>query len=175
MGRKAAGCLDSVFWASITGGRLAFIYLSYRYSAPVLLTVSLVGVILVQFLMLFFYSSCVFLFICTCVLGLCISSVFPSMLAFTEDTLDYKGCATTVLVTSASAGEMILQLLVGSVIHSQGSYSFLLCCTIASCVGFCFFLLLLYIHHIHGRQHIDISKQMSIKEKPKMENSGKLE
>lgn len=42
MGRKAAGCLDSVFWASITGGRLAFIYLSYRYSAPVLLTVSLV-------------------------------------------------------------------------------------------------------------------------------------
>uniref|UniRef100_A0A3P9JZ41 Major facilitator superfamily domain containing 4Aa n=1 Tax=Oryzias latipes TaxID=8090 RepID=A0A3P9JZ41_ORYLA len=171
MGRKAAGCLDSVFWASITAGRLAFIYLSYRYSAPVLLTVSLVGVILVQFLMLFFYSSCVFLFICTCVLGLCISSVFPSMLAFTEDTLDYKGCATTVLVTSASAGEMLLQLLVGSVIHSQGSYSFLLSSTIASCIGFCLFLLLLYVHHIHGKQHIDISKQMDIKEKPKTENS----
>lgn len=49
------------------------------------------GVILVQFLLLLFYTSCVFLFIGTCVLGLCISSVFPSMLAYTEDILNYKG------------------------------------------------------------------------------------
>ncbi|XP_040889644.1 major facilitator superfamily domain-containing protein 4A isoform X2 [Toxotes jaculatrix] len=115
MGHKTAGCLDSIFWASITAGRLAFIYLSYRYTAPRLLTISLVGVILVQCLLLIFYTSCVFLFIGTCVLGLCISSVFPSILAYTEDILDYKGCATTVLVTSASTGEMILQLLVGSI------------------------------------------------------------
>ncbi|XP_051271043.1 major facilitator superfamily domain-containing protein 4A-like [Dicentrarchus labrax] len=42
MGHKTAGCLDSIFWASITVGRLAFIYLSYRYTAPRLLTFSLV-------------------------------------------------------------------------------------------------------------------------------------
>uniref|UniRef100_A0A3Q2ZRM1 Major facilitator superfamily domain containing 4Aa n=1 Tax=Kryptolebias marmoratus TaxID=37003 RepID=A0A3Q2ZRM1_KRYMA len=36
MGHKKAGCLDSIFWASITAGRLSFIYLSYRYPAPVL-------------------------------------------------------------------------------------------------------------------------------------------
>uniref|UniRef100_A0A3Q0TAX5 Major facilitator superfamily domain containing 4Aa n=1 Tax=Amphilophus citrinellus TaxID=61819 RepID=A0A3Q0TAX5_AMPCI len=112
-----------------------------------------VGVILVQCLLLIFYNSSVFLFIGTCVLGLSISSVFPSMLAFTEDILDYKGCATTVLVTSASTGEMLLQLLVGSVIHSQGSYSFLLCCAVASFIGFCLFLLLLYIQYIHRDHH----------------------
>ncbi|XP_027139220.1 major facilitator superfamily domain-containing protein 4A isoform X1 [Larimichthys crocea] len=38
MGHKTAGCLDSIFWASITVGRLAFIYLSYRYTAPKLLS-----------------------------------------------------------------------------------------------------------------------------------------
>ncbi|XP_072239316.1 major facilitator superfamily domain-containing protein 4A [Leuresthes tenuis] len=153
MGHKAAGCLDSIFWASITLGRLAFIYFSYRYAAPLLLTISLVGVILVQCLLLIFYTSSVFLFVGTCVLGLCISSVFPSMLAFTEDMFDYKGCATTVLVTSASTGEMMLQLLVGSVIHSHGSYSFLLCSTVTSLIGFCLFLLLLYAQRIHTGRH----------------------
>uniref|UniRef100_A0A3B5A615 Major facilitator superfamily domain-containing protein 4-A-like n=1 Tax=Stegastes partitus TaxID=144197 RepID=A0A3B5A615_9TELE len=90
MGHKTAGCLDSVFWASITAGRLASMYLCYRYTPPRLI----VGVIVVQCLLLIFYTSSVFLFIGTCVLGLCISSVFPSMLAFTEDILDYKGTQT---------------------------------------------------------------------------------
>ncbi|XP_041817156.1 major facilitator superfamily domain-containing protein 4A [Chelmon rostratus] len=165
MGHKTAGCLTSIFWASITAGRLAFIYLSYRYTPSRVLTVSLVGVILVQCLLLMFNTSCAFLFIGTCMLGLCISSVFPSMLAFTEDILDYKGCATTVLVTSASTGEMMLQLLVGSVINSQGSYAFLLSCTVASFIGFGLFLLFLYAQHIH--RNTGSSNNTAMEEKPK--------
>ncbi|TNN46031.1 Major facilitator superfamily domain-containing protein 4A [Liparis tanakae] len=42
MAHKKAGYLDSTFWASITVGRLAFIYLSYKYTAPRLLIFSLV-------------------------------------------------------------------------------------------------------------------------------------
>ncbi|XP_076003195.1 major facilitator superfamily domain-containing protein 4A-like [Genypterus blacodes] len=152
MAHKTAGYLDSVFWASITAGRLAFIFLSYAYKANRLLIFSLMAVILMQCLLLLFYTSDVFLFIGTCVLGLCISSVFPSMLAFTEDMLNYKGCATTVLVTSASTGEMVLQLLVGSVIHSKGSYAFMLYGTVASCIGFCLLLLLLYTQYLHKKQ-----------------------
>lgn len=167
MGHKTAGYLDSIFWAAITLGRLAFIYLSSKFSASKLLTLSLVGVILVQFLLLIFYSSCVFLFIGTCVLGLCISSVFPSMLAFTEDILDYKGCATTVLVTCASTGEMLLQLLIGSVINSQGSFSFLLLCTIASFISFCLFMLFLYVQHVHRNVHTDFSEYTEMEDKPK--------
>nr|XP_019941961.1 PREDICTED: major facilitator superfamily domain-containing protein 4A-like [Paralichthys olivaceus] len=171
MGHKTAGCLDSVFWASITAGRLVFIYLSYRFTAPKLLTFSLVGVILVQCLLMIFYTSCVFLFIGTCLLGLCISSVFPSMLAFTEDILDYKGCATTVLVTSASTGEMVLQLLVGSIIHSHGSYAFLLCATISSFLSFCFFLLLIYVQSIYRNCSAESSANMDMTEKPQTADS----
>lgn len=167
MAHKTAGYLDSIFWASITASRLAFIYLSYRYSAHRLITFSLVGVVLIQGLLLVFYSSQVFLFIGTTVLGLCISSVFPSMLAFTEDVLDYKGCATTVLVTSASTGEMLMQLLVGSVIQSQGSYSFLLCGGVASFIGLCLFLLLLYVQHIHKYNNSsDCTKDMNMEARP---------
>lgn len=167
MAHKTAGCLDSIFWAAITLGRLAFIYLSYRFSATRLILFSLVGVVTAHGLLLIFHMSQMFLFIGTTVLGLCISSVFPSMLAFTEDVLEYKGCATTVLVTSASAGEMIMQLLVGSVIQDDGSYAFMLCCTIASFVGFCLFLLFLYVRHIHKRSHThstDCAKDMAMKE-----------
>lgn len=42
MGHKAAGGLDSIFWASITIGRLGFIFMSYRFTVPRLLTFSLV-------------------------------------------------------------------------------------------------------------------------------------
>ncbi|XP_074531204.1 major facilitator superfamily domain-containing protein 4A [Halichoeres trimaculatus] len=171
MGHKTAGCLDSIFWAAITIGRLASIYLSYKCSAPKLLTFSLVGVIVTQCLLMIFYTSCEFLFIGTCVLGLCISSVFPSVLAFTEDILEYKGCATTVLVTCASTGEMMLQLLTGIVIHSQGSYAFLLCCTVASFTSFCLFLLFLFARHIHTNLYTDPSEDTEMTEKPKTDSS----
>lgn len=169
MAHRTAGYLDSIFWAAITLGRLVFIYLSYRYSAPRLIILSLIGVVGVHGMLFFFYNSQVFLFIGTTVLGLCISSVFPSMLAFTEDVLEYKGCATTVLVTSASTGEMVMQLLVGSVIQDHGSYAFMLCCTIGSFIAFCLFLLFLYVRHIHKNSYshsTDCTKDMDMKEMP---------
>uniref|UniRef100_A0A669EG91 Major facilitator superfamily domain containing 4Aa n=1 Tax=Oreochromis niloticus TaxID=8128 RepID=A0A669EG91_ORENI len=179
MGHKMAGCLDSIFWAAITVGRLASMYLSYRYTAPKLLTVSLVGVILVQCLLLIFYTSSVFLFFGTCVLGLCISSVFPSVLAFTEDILEYKGTHTHIVSASQDNGEMLLQLLVGSVIHSQGSYSFLLCGTNitsdATCQPvdvfflFCFFLLFSFSNQLFHLS--DLSQCTDMKEKPKTGDS----
>ncbi|XP_075880801.1 major facilitator superfamily domain-containing protein 4A-like isoform X4 [Nelusetta ayraudi] len=150
MANKVAGGLSSAFWASVTMGRLIFICVSIRYTAPKLLTFSLMGVVVVQLLLLIFYESPAFLFIGTCLVGLCISSVFPSLLAFTEDILNYKGCATTVLVASASTGEMVLQLLVGYLIHNHGSYTFLLSCTISLFIGLCLFLLFLYVQHFHN-------------------------
>lgn len=51
------------------------------------------GVIVTLLLLLIFCNSSVFLFIGTCGLGLFISSIFPCMLALTEDILEYKGIA----------------------------------------------------------------------------------
>uniref|UniRef100_A0A673ZN92 Major facilitator superfamily domain containing 4Aa n=1 Tax=Salmo trutta TaxID=8032 RepID=A0A673ZN92_SALTR len=89
---KMAGYLTSVFWASVTAGRLASIYLSYRYTQQRLINV--MGVIVVQCLLLILYSSHVSIFMGTCVLGLFISSVFPCMVALTEDMVNYKGTHT---------------------------------------------------------------------------------
>ncbi|XP_017570290.1 major facilitator superfamily domain-containing protein 4A [Pygocentrus nattereri] len=163
---KTAGYLTSVFWASITVGRLASIPLSYRIKPVRLLMFNQVGVIVTLFLLLILYMSSVFLFIGTCFLGLFISSIYPCMLAFTEDILDYKGCATTVLVTCAGMGEMLLQLLVGSVINSYGSYSFLLCGMIFGCMGFTIFLVLLLVQHVHKNDRTAATNTASLAEKP---------
>ncbi|XP_048111059.1 major facilitator superfamily domain-containing protein 4A isoform X2 [Alosa alosa] len=149
---KTAGYLTSVFWAAITAGRLAAIPLSYRIPASRQLTVNQIGIMCTLLMLLMLYTSPAFLFIGTLVLGLFISSVYPSMLAFTEDMLNYRGCATTLLVTSASMGEMFLQLLVGSVMHSQGSYSFMVCGVIFSILGLSSYLLLLYCWRIYSAQ-----------------------
>uniref|UniRef100_A0A3B4GIU9 Major facilitator superfamily domain-containing protein 4A n=1 Tax=Pundamilia nyererei TaxID=303518 RepID=A0A3B4GIU9_9CICH len=146
---KTAGYLASIFWAAITAGRLLSIPLSYRFQPVKLLIFNLAGAIVTVLLLLIFYTSSIFLFVGTCLCGLFLSSIFPCMLAYTEDILDYQGCATSVLVTSAGMGEMVMQVLVGSIIQTEGSYSFLLCGMIIACIGFILFIGLLLFHRMH--------------------------
>ncbi|XP_007250026.3 major facilitator superfamily domain-containing protein 4B isoform X1 [Astyanax mexicanus] len=163
---KTAGYLPCVFWAAITGGRLLSIPLAYRLRPVYLLIISLAGVIVTVLLLLIFYTSSLFLFIGTCLLGLFLSSIFPCMLAYTEDILDYQGCATTVLVTSAGMGEMVLQVLVGSIIQTTGSYSFLLCGMITGFIGFVFFFGLMLCHRLHRNYLRRTSKKTAMVEDP---------
>ncbi|XP_012678015.2 major facilitator superfamily domain-containing protein 4A [Clupea harengus] len=165
MPHKTAGYLTSVFWAAITVGRLASIPMTYYFKPSRQLTVNQVGVIFTLLMLLMLYSSAAFLFVGTLALGLCISSVYPCMLAYTEDMLNYKGCATTVLVTSASMGEMLLQLLVGSVMHSKGSYSFMVCGVIFSFLGLCSFLAFLFCWRVYRSQSSGDAEKNTMAEK----------
>ncbi|XP_061869535.1 major facilitator superfamily domain-containing protein 4A isoform X2 [Colius striatus] len=132
-----------------------------------------VGVLITFLLLLIFSYSVVFLFVGTASLGLFLSSTFPSMLAYTEDILQYKGCATTVLVTGAGIGEMVLQLLVGSIIHDQGSYSFLVCGMIFGGLAFTFYAFLLFFHRMYPKPPSD---DMASPDKPAVtEDTGQYQ
>ncbi|KFR03779.1 Major facilitator superfamily domain-containing protein 4, partial [Opisthocomus hoazin] len=148
---KVAGSLPSLFWGSITLGRLISIPVSHRMKPATMVFINVVGILITFLLLLIFSYSVVFLFVGTASLGLFLSSTFPSMLAYTEDILQYKGCATTVLVTGAGVGEMVLQLLVGSIIHDQGSYSFLVCGMIFGGLAFTFYAFLLFFHRMYPK------------------------
>nr|XP_019962790.1 PREDICTED: major facilitator superfamily domain-containing protein 4A [Paralichthys olivaceus] len=163
---KTAGYLASIFWAAITAGRLLSIPLSYRFQPVKLLIFNLAGAIVTVLMLLIFYKSSTFLFVGTCLCGLFLSSIFPCMLAYTEDILDYQGCATSVLVTSAGMGEMVMQVLVGSIIQTEGSYSFLLCGVITACMGFILFIGLLLFHRMHRNYLTGTSKKSAIVEEP---------
>ncbi|KYO21633.1 major facilitator superfamily domain-containing protein 4A isoform X1 [Alligator mississippiensis] len=155
VGHKMAGYLPSLFWGFITLGRLISILVSYRMKPTTMVFINVVGVLVTFLLLLIFSHSVAFLFVGTACLGLFLSSTFPSMLAYTEDILQYKGCATTVLVTGAGFGEMTLQLLVGSIIHEQGSYSFLVCGMIFGGLAFTFYTFLLFFHRMHPKPSSD--------------------
>ncbi|XP_003792276.1 major facilitator superfamily domain-containing protein 4A isoform X2 [Otolemur garnettii] len=149
VGHKEAGYLPSLFWGFITLGRLVSIPISSRVKPATMVLINVVGVVMTFLVLLIFSYNVVFLFVGTASLGLFLSSTFPSMLAYTEDTLQYRGCATTVLVTGAGIGEMVLQMLVGSIFQAQGSYSFLVCGVIFGCLAFTFYILLLFFHRMH--------------------------
>uniref|UniRef100_I3MNK5 Major facilitator superfamily domain-containing protein 4A n=1 Tax=Ictidomys tridecemlineatus TaxID=43179 RepID=I3MNK5_ICTTR len=150
VGHKVAGYLPSLFWGFITLGRLISIPISSRMRPVTMVFTNVVSGVVVTFLVLLIFSSnVIFLFVGTASLGLFLSSTFPSMLAYTEDILQYKGCATTVLVTGAGIGEMVLQMLVGLIFQAQGSYSFLVCGVIFGCLAFTFYVLLLFFHRMH--------------------------
>ncbi|XP_043857232.1 major facilitator superfamily domain-containing protein 4A [Dromiciops gliroides] len=151
IGHKVAGYLPSIFWGFVTLGRLISIPVSSRMSPATMVFINLVGVVGTFLSLLFFYYSVVFLFVGTACLGLFLSSTFPSMLAYTEDILQYKGCATTILVTGAGIGEMTLQLFIGSIIQVLGKYSFLVCGVIFGCLAFTFYIMLLFFHRIYSR------------------------
>ncbi|XP_049626916.1 major facilitator superfamily domain-containing protein 4A [Suncus etruscus] len=151
MGHKSAGYLPSLFWGFITLGRLFSIPISSRVNPASMVFVNVVGVVVTFLMLLVFSYNVIFLFVGTASLGLFLSSTFPSMLAYTEDILQYRGCATTVLVTGAGIGEMVLQMLVGSVFQARGSHSFLVCGVIFGCLAFTFYILLLFFHRMYSR------------------------
>ncbi|XP_060792655.1 major facilitator superfamily domain-containing protein 4B [Neoarius graeffei] len=163
---KTAGYLPCIFWAAIAGGRLISIPLAYRFRPMYLLMCSLIGVIITVLLLLIFYTSSTFMFVGTSLLGLLLSSIFPCMLAYAEDILDYQGCATTVIVTCAGMGEMVLQVVVGSIIQKKGSYSFLVCGMVASCIGFVLFFSLMLCHYFHRNYLKGTSQKTAMVEQP---------
>ncbi|KAF6293259.1 major facilitator superfamily domain containing 4A [Rhinolophus ferrumequinum] len=113
LGHKVAGYLPSLFWGFITLGQLVSIPISSKVNPATMVFINVVGVVVTSLVLLAFPYNVIFLFVGTAILGLFLSSTFPSLLAYTEDILQYKGCATTVLVTGAGVGEMSLQMLVG--------------------------------------------------------------
>ncbi|KAF6721241.1 Major facilitator superfamily domain-containing protein 4-B [Oryzias melastigma] len=122
---------------AITAGRLLSIPLSYRFQPVRLLMFNLAGAIVTVLMLLIFYTSRVFLFVGTCLCGLFLSSIFPCMLAYTEDILDY-----------------------------QGSYSFLLCGMIIACIGFILFIGLLLFQRMHRNYLTGTSKKSAMVEEP---------
>nr|XP_055044389.1 major facilitator superfamily domain-containing protein 4B [Misgurnus anguillicaudatus] len=162
---KMAAYLNCVFWAAITAGRLVSIPLSYRFKPVYLLIINLAGVNIILLLLLIFNTNSVFLFVGTSFLGLFLSSIFPCLLAYTEDILNYQGCATAVLVATAQMGEMSMQVLVGSLIQAKGSFSFLVCGLLLSSVALLVFLILIVCNHFH-KKLTGTSKKASIVEDP---------
>jgi FHS family Na+ dependent glucose MFS transporter 1 len=109
----AAAYLTSLFWGSLTAGRVLMIPLTTRAKPEVIIGLSLVAAVLSLSVMLFPSHSIALLTVATAALGLSIASIFPGTLSFAGKRMNMTGRVTGWFVVGASLGATVLPLVIG--------------------------------------------------------------
>ncbi len=113
-----AAYLTSLFWGSLTLGRVLTIPLVARLRPDSILVSSLSGCLLSLALMLLGPRSFGAVLIGTLGLGLSMASIFPTTLTFASRRMKMSGRVTGWLILSSSAGSMLIPFLIGQVFQA---------------------------------------------------------
>lgn len=108
-----ADLMTSVFWGSLTLGRLISIPLIRKLNPLQMLSINFAGWVLGILIILIFPRSSVALWTGTIVLGFFMSSIFPMVFAIAERTLVFTGKVSGLIYVGNSLGGMILPFLMG--------------------------------------------------------------
>jgi len=116
-GSEASGnYMTSVFWGTITLGRLAAVPLASRVKPARLLVVTVGGSVVTMAIMLMAPYSPVVVWGGAAVFGLCMSSIYPTAVALTEGYMPIQGKHATAFVVGGSLGEWGLPFIIGTYI-----------------------------------------------------------
>lgn len=129
--RKGEGAyLNACFWGTFALGRLIAIPCATRLTAAFMLSCNLVGCIVALFITLIFRGNHAIAYFGTCVLGLFLSSMSPTIMSLTELFIDINAPIASCLVVSAALGETLCPVIVGNLFVATGPPSFLTFCTV---------------------------------------------
>jgi FHS family Na+ dependent glucose MFS transporter 1 len=115
-----AAYLASLFWGSLTLGRMLTIPVAARFKPQTILISSLAGCFLSLAVMLLRPGSFAATLIGTTGLGLSMASIFPTTLSFAGDRMKMTGRVTGCFVFGASAGSMLIPLGIGQAFQTVG-------------------------------------------------------
>ncbi len=118
--KSAAYKLSSTFLFVFTFGRLLAILFASKFRPRTILITDFIGCFLSVGAILLWSNSVPVLWIASCVMGLSMASVFPTMLAFAERRMTLSGKLTGYLFSASSGGSMILPFVVGQFFTSIG-------------------------------------------------------
>jgi FHS family Na+ dependent glucose MFS transporter 1 len=118
--KSAAYKLNSVFLLVFTFGRLLAIPIAAKFRPRTILLTDFAGCLLGLVMILSWPASARVLWLASCILGLAMASVFPTMLAFAERRMHLSGKLTGYLFSASSAGSILLPFLVGQYFVSFG-------------------------------------------------------
>jgi MFS transporter, FHS family, Na+ dependent glucose transporter 1 len=116
----SAAYLTSAFWGFFTLGRLAGIPISTRVEPNKILFADLIGCLLSLSLIIVGAKSSEILRIGTIALGICMASIFPTMLTLAERKLHMTGSVTGWFLVGAGLGGMFLPWIIGQTFVSIG-------------------------------------------------------
>jgi FHS family Na+ dependent glucose MFS transporter 1 len=120
MNEQTAGYLNWGFWTAFTIGRLATIWMSFRFNAAPLIVVSLSIALIFTIGLLVFAPAPFVLWFGAIGLGLAVAPVFPNVFGLAERSLGLSGKITGFFLVGSSAGSMFWPWLTGQFFKSHG-------------------------------------------------------
>ena len=133
---KTAAYLTSLFWGALTLGRMLTIPVVARMSPESVLRSSLVGCLISLALILASPSSLTAVFAGTFCLGVSMAPIFPTTLSFAGRRLTLTGNVTGWFIVGASAGAMLIPLLIGQAFSAIGPRFVIIITTSALAIAF---------------------------------------
>ncbi len=138
MDETRAAYLTSSFWGAFTLGRLMAIRLSSYFPPGKLIKIQLSGAALTMLVLFLSPPAEYITWACTMLVGLFMSSVFPTALSFFKRVTAGKGQTTSWFWIGASAGSMTLPWTIGQFFEQIGPAFFALiiaiCISAATCI-----------------------------------------
>lgn len=120
--------LNSVFWGTLSIGRLVAIPLAVRYRPRALLTADFAGGFLSLLILVLFPRSGVALIVASAGFGFALASIYPTAISLAGPVMKMSGRVTGLFSLGSSAGSMVLPWIVGLFFEAFGpdSMSFIL-------------------------------------------------
>jgi len=119
----AAAYLTSVFWGSLTLGRLIGIPIAARWRPRTILLVDLVGSLASIGVILLWPSSSLVIWVASFGFGLFMASVFPTVITWAGRRMTMSGRITSWFLLGAATGAMTFPWLIGQVFEPFGPQS----------------------------------------------------
>ena len=171
--KDTATVLNSVFWACFTTGRgLAIIaskWVPPKYLLPVELLVNIISTVI---LAVWGYTVPAILWTFSAVLGLFLSPIFPTGLAWLNLYVEMSGMAVALVFVGSASGGMFYQWITGYLFHNTGARSLMYVMVgYALFLSFIYFLMNVVTFRVKERfvgRHKEV-EQLEIKNKVKSE------
>jgi len=119
-GETSAAYMTSLYWGSLTLGRLVSVFIALRMKTSNILMVDLAGCILAVLLLLAFPSISLVAWIATVMLGFSIAAILPSSLTYAGENMDVTGRVMRWFIIGIGVGNMFFPWLIGQFFEKKG-------------------------------------------------------
>ena len=121
-----AGYLTSLFWGSLTLGRLVNIPVAARVRPRYMLMADIAGLVISLLLLLLWPASTAILWVATFGMGFSMASAFATLMGLGGHHIDVTGRITSLLLVGGSLGSMTVPWLIGQFFEPYGAQSMVL-------------------------------------------------
>ena len=142
--QATAYTLTSIFWLSITIGRLISVPASSRIKEQILVSIYLLGAIISVAIIRFFPNIPIAIWVGTIGIGLSIAAIFPTTFAFIQKKLKISGKHNGVVWAAGSLGAMTMPVLIGQEIDKIGPLAMMTTILLAYMIAFGIFQWMLF-------------------------------